>query len=291
MNYYNDNEPHAAEWLRVLIDAGELPPGDVDDRSISDVKPSDLDGYTQCHFFAGIGGWPYALALAGFPPERPVWTGSCPCQPYSAAGKGKGNADERHLWPDWFHLIDTCGPETVMGEQVSGSGSAPWVELVSADMEGRDYAFWTVTAPAAGFGAPQIRHRRYFVGVADADNHGCEPWHGRESFRTQSDVEHGSGIIGVADANNAGRQGRGILSERSGEFTAGSRCVDDKWNSATHGLWRSPDWIFCRDDKWRPIEPGTVALVDGFPGRVDLLRGYGNAINAPEAAAFIRSVM
>ncbi|MFZ5832382.1 MAG: DNA cytosine methyltransferase, partial [Planctomycetota bacterium] len=85
MNYYNDHDEYACEWLRNLIRDGLIPPGDVDSRSIADVQGSDLDGYTQCHFFAGIGGWPLALQLAGWPATEPVWTGSCPCQPFSAA--------------------------------------------------------------------------------------------------------------------------------------------------------------------------------------------------------------
>ena len=97
--YYNEHEPYAAQWLRNLIAAGHIAPGDVDARDIQDVTPDDLAGYTQCHFFAGIGGWSYALRLAGWPDDRPVWTGSCPCQPFSAAGSQAGGDDPRHLWP------------------------------------------------------------------------------------------------------------------------------------------------------------------------------------------------
>ena len=97
--YYNEFNPYAAQWLRNLIDAGLIAPGDVDNRSIEDVTPADLLGYTQCHFFAGIGVWSAALRGAGWADDRPVWTGSCPCQPFSSAGKGAGFADERHLWP------------------------------------------------------------------------------------------------------------------------------------------------------------------------------------------------
>lgn len=53
--YYNEWEPYPAQWLRNLITAGLIAPGDVDERSIKDVKADDLKGYTQCHFFAGIG--------------------------------------------------------------------------------------------------------------------------------------------------------------------------------------------------------------------------------------------
>src|SRR5581483_3942081 len=103
--YYSEIDPYAAEWLRNLIAAGHLPAGDVDERDIADVATGDLAGYRQCHFFAGIGGWPYALRLAGWPDDEPVWTGSCPCQPLSSAGQRKGHADDRHLWPAFYRLI------------------------------------------------------------------------------------------------------------------------------------------------------------------------------------------
>ena len=100
--YYNENDPFAAAWLRELIKAKLIADGEVDERSIELVRPDDLRGFVQCHFFAGIGGWSYALRLAGWPDNREVWTGSCPCQPWSVAGKGDGENDARHLWPVWY---------------------------------------------------------------------------------------------------------------------------------------------------------------------------------------------
>jgi DNA (cytosine-5)-methyltransferase 1 len=114
--YYNEHDPYAAQWLRNLIDAGHIAPGIVDERSIVDVRPADLAGYTQCHFFAGIGGWSLALRLARWPDDRPVWTASCPCQPFSQAGAQRGSDDERHLWPAFFRLIGECRPAIVFGE-------------------------------------------------------------------------------------------------------------------------------------------------------------------------------
>ena len=140
-HYYNEFDKYAAQWLRNLIAAGHIAPGDVDDRSISDVRPSDLVGYTQCHFFAGIGGWSLALRLAGWPDDRPVWTGSCPCQPFSVAGAGHGVADERHLWPHWFHLVRNQRPPVIFGEQVDAAIAHGWLDLVQDDLEGEGYAY------------------------------------------------------------------------------------------------------------------------------------------------------
>ena len=129
--YYNEIDPYCAQWLRNLIAAGRIALGDVDERSIVDVRPDDLRGYTQCHFFAGIGGWSLALRIAGWPDDRPVWTASCPCQPFSAAGKGTGFADERHLWPAFNHLIAECKPPVVVGEQVASKPVDDWIDLLS----------------------------------------------------------------------------------------------------------------------------------------------------------------
>jgi len=95
--YYNESNAHAAEWLRELMADGHIAQGAVDERSIEDVSPVELSDFTQCHFFAGIGGWSRALQLAGWPDDKQVWTGSCPCQPFSIAGRKRGIHDERHL--------------------------------------------------------------------------------------------------------------------------------------------------------------------------------------------------
>ncbi len=180
--YYNEIDPYAAQWLKNLILEGHIAPGLVDERSIEDVTPDDIRGFTQCHFFAGIGVWSYALRRAGWPDDRPVWTGSCPCQPFSAAGKGAGFADERHLWPAWEHLISQCKPNVVFGEQVASKDGLGWLDVVHADLENAGYAVGAVDICAAGVGAPHIRQRLYFVaeGMEYAARDGRQQW-GTES--------------------------------------------------------------------------------------------------------------
>ena len=169
--YYNDNDAYCAQWLRNLIAAGEIPLGDVDERGIQDIDPADLEGYGQVHFFAGIGGWPLALRLAGWPDPRPVWTGSCPCQPLSSAGQRKGHADERHLWPAFYALIAECKPPIILGEQVASKDGREWLAGVRADLEHLGYAVGAADLPAAGVGAPQIRQRLWWVAQSSSHGH------------------------------------------------------------------------------------------------------------------------
>lgn len=166
MNYYSEFDPFAAAWLRNLIEDGLIPEGDVDDRDIRDVDPKDLKGYTQCHFFAGIGGWSLALELAGWPATRSVWTGSPPCQPFSAAGKQLGQEDERHLWPTFFNLIRELRPPTLFGEQVATAIGHGWLDDLCHDLEAEGYAAGAVVLPACSVGAFHKRDRIYFFANA-----------------------------------------------------------------------------------------------------------------------------
>lgn len=365
--YYNEIDPYAAAWLRNLIDAGHIAPGVVDTRSIEDITPDDLRGYTQCHFFAGIGVWSHALRRAGWPDDKPVWTGSCPCQPFSAAGKGAGFADERHLWPAWHYLIEECRPPVVFGEQVASKDGLGWLDLVQADMEAAGYAVGPVDLCAAGIGAPHIRQRLWFVAERLADAVGIErerqpnvePSRVRGADVQPAERRDGLGDLGasaggVADTGHSGLQGRssaergverqngqaaaygasgGLADAESSELQRGEDTRDGRAGTTgsggvhggladaatdghtrdagagrqagdrteqlcspdgpgpTNGHWRAADWLFCRDGKWRPVEPGTFPLAHGAANRVGRLRAYGNAIVAQAAQEVITAYM
>ena len=441
--YYNEHDKFAAAWLRELIKAGHIADGIVDERSIEDVLPNELTEFKQCHFFAGIGGWSYALRQAGWPDDRPVWTGSCPCQPFSSAGKGAGFADERHLWPAFYHLISQCRPAIVFGEQVASKAVDAWIDLVQADLEAVGYAFGCIPFPASSVGAPHIRDRNYWVADSRCERNelgrrvgylvcqtGNKQGEASQWQRSRNAFGDGSAVDWLADStssrcleseqfsrikyeedgqwkSNAGRidesigrvadsTGKRILRESSEQHgtaagssgrhmhipvissgisggmadsdsnrreswgegceTMGYRealepdcCADGMDNSIieglegqpwhgdrsdepgridaeqdrpisetsavmrpsqTNGFWRVADWLGCRDGKWRPIKPGTSALVAKLPrGMVPgrdpgipinansaeaskmRLKGYGNAINAEAAKAFIESYL
>ena len=232
-HYYNEFDPKAAAWLRELIKQGHIPQGTVDERSITEITPTDLRGFTQCHFFAGIGGWPLALKIAGWPEDRPVWTGSCPCQPFSNAGKQLADKDARHLWPVFFNLIRECRPEHVFGEQVSSAIGKGWLDGVSADLEREGYACGAVVLGAHSGGAPHIRQRLYWM--ADSERGSCyeryqsEMQRGRASHPQQTGM--GSIPGGMANSNS----GAGFEKVRGIEFKENREKAGIRENVARSG--------------------------------------------------------
>lgn len=245
--YYNEIDRHCCDWLSNLMDAGLITPGKIDDRSIVDVRPDDVAGFERAHFFAGLGGWDYALNLARW--SGAVWTGSCPCQPFSHAGRKRGVEDERHLWPEFLRLITERRPPIVFGEQVASKLGRGWFAGVRADLEDVGYASGCADLCAAGVGAPHPRQRLYWV--ADADQ---ARW--RNPAPGQASTErHGLGPDGmgrwIGHWDGDGEQAR---------FADGSQ---------------------------RRTKSGMGIMVDGFPGRVGTVGAFGNAIVPQIAAEFI----
>ncbi len=298
--YYNEIDPYAVQWLKNLIAAGLIADGEVDDRSIEEVSPDDLKGFTQCHFFAGIGGWSLAARFAGWADDEPLWTGSCPCQPFSAAGKRGGTNDERHLWPVFFRLIKECRPSAVAGEQVASKLGYEWLTGVRSDLESEGYAVGAVDLCAASVGAPHIRQRMWWV--ADSGNvrsHGikaCDSSQGTLDQQPRDDVD-GRGLvrIGMADPENGGRARseserweKGEEPDRGGSWVGDTTSVGLERSSQVGAApWTAPGstvYIPCADGKARRIEPSIEPLAHGISNRVGRLRAYGNAI-VPQVAA------
>lgn len=166
MNFYNENDKKAAAWLRELIAQGHIAPGIVDERSICDIRPEELADFRQVHLFAGVGGWSLALRIAGVPDDARIWTGSCPCQPFSISGQGKGKRDKRHLWPFMRGLVagQKSRPAVVFGEQVASPAGRGWLAGIRADLEALAYAVGAADLCAAGASAPHLRQRLFWVG-------------------------------------------------------------------------------------------------------------------------------
>jgi DNA (cytosine-5)-methyltransferase 1 len=277
--YYNENDPFAAQWLENLVVGDQVAPGRVDQRSVLEVQADHLLFVTQAHFFAGIGVWSYALRQAGWPDDLPVWTGSCPCQPFSAAGRKKGFQDDRHLWPVWSKLIQQRNPPIVFGEQVSSPDGLAWFDAVQADLENAGYAVAALDTCAAGVGAPHLRQRLYFVAVARDERRERIGLHLRKRAKV--------GVVGDAECTRLeGRTGKPNYD--GAQLTPLERTGTP---ARVNGFWANAEWVPCQDGRLRPVEPGLEPLASRTPAHVGLLRAYGNALCAPQAIAFIRAVM
>ena len=277
--YYNEIDPKAAAWLRELIERGLIARGDVDERSIQDVKADDLAGYTQCHFFAGIGGWSVALRKAGWDDDRPVWTGSCPCQPFSVSGAGEGYSDDRHLAPVWLGLIAQLRPATIFGEQVASKDGRDWLAVVRSEMEKLGYVVGAADLCAAGVGAPHIRQRLWFGAHGVADDTDTERWavsgdrgsvgHGSEQGRQEA--QRGAGACGeVRELGDQQERGRGVLGDatqpRRGGHPDGT---GDTSGGVAHGpsTDASPEREQCGGKLGQQPHDGGVEFVADEPGK------------------------
>ena len=319
--YYNEIDPYAVQWLKNLIKAGQIMDGEVDDRPIQNVEPKDLEGFTRLHFFAGIGGWDYALQIAGWPENRPVVTGSCPCQSLSSAGKRRGASDERHLWPEFFRIINGIQPQYIFGEQVASPLGRNWLSAVQLDLGSISYVLGATDLPAASVGAPHIRQRLFWM---------AHPYNPVRRPNPTGKIEEGNGerpsddigksgvVDGLADSDG----GRDCRAEGQSDEVQRGQKQDGKENielgedgTFDSGLadtdkqrpqgrelrlgeeprqwetWEDLSFIECTDGRARPTEPGLRPLAHGVSKRASKICAYGNAIVPQVGAAFISAFM
>lgn len=257
-SFYNDFDPNACRWLDNLQRHHKIPEGVVSSMSITNI--TEVGDYQYAHFFAGIGGWPLAFQLAQLKTDLKVWSGSCPCQPFSAAGKQKGVNDERDLWPVFNKLIQQERPDIIFGEQVATAIRHGWLDRLTSDLESNGYLVLSSVLSANLLGAPHER-RGLFWGAFNMEN--------------PNRLRH-TRWCPLGDPSWCS----GYLQEHSEERLSSSK-----------SFWENGEWLEGTEGKSFLVEPRTFPLCNGVPYRLELLRGYGNAIVPQLGALFITSFL
>jgi DNA (cytosine-5)-methyltransferase 1 len=205
-------------------------------------------------------------------------TGGFPCQPFSVAGKRRGAADHRHLWPEMRRVIAELRPTWVLAENVAHFVNLG-LDQCLADLEAEGYDAGALVVPACAVGA---RHRRERVWVVAHRNRtgrrssspgplpgqtgqvsDSRPGRLRPGERQEGADDAPAGDTALADADLPRLQGHGRPEEYAGEWPAwpGRRPLESLWQS----------------------EPAVGRVAHGVPRRVDRLRSLGNAV-VPQVA-------
>lgn len=268
-SFYNESNRYCVAWLNNLIDTDWICHGRVYKMSIEDVDAKEVKKFNQAHFFAGIGGWSYALRLAKWPDSRPVWTGSPPYEPFNAKDAKKWKEHPLNFWDSWFRLIAECKPPVIFIETSIKAIQNSWYDVISNDLENIDYAVGAAVLPACGVGAPQIGRRLWVVAESN------------EEQRTRRGGK--SSILASPDSER--------LEERNQESLSETSIKEHVGQSSTFGFWERTRWLECDDGRIRATEPGLCPLVDGVSRRMDKIIAYGSSLVPYVAKEFIETYL
>jgi len=231
-----------------------------------------------------------------------IITGGYPCQPFSVAGRKKGEEDPRHLWPEYFRLVKELRPTWVIGENVSGHVKQG-LDTVLEDLESEGYSTRTFSISASSIGANHKRERIWVLahsGRALREGTEFERTYANETEQgdaNQSERSSGTPKLNVADSQ---REGLERLSEQSSTFSGenegsqfgnesgGAGNVANPDSERLKEQWRSKS-ISTKGDKsecssseervgWWEFEPDVGRVAHGIPNRVDRLKALGNSL-------------
>ena len=212
-----------------------------------------------------------------------VVSGGFPCQPFSVAGKRRGEEDDRYFWPEMLRVISELRPAWVVGENVAGIVNMA-LDQVLSDLEGIGYACQAFTIPACAVDAP---HRRDRVAiVANRKEQGerglsVQPWDTRSSC---SDSDWSCEDVAYSDSGTM-RHDRHDRRPPTGKvntlINAGFSGGAEETAAHSHSLGPGKSWRQARpiadDSRWA-AEPNVGRVAHGVPYRVDRLKCLGNAV-------------
>jgi len=243
-------------------------------------------------------------------------TAGVPCQPASRAGKQRGEADDRWLWPEALRVLREVAPAWCLFENPPGIGDLEFDRILSG-VEAEGYEVEVLSIPACAVNAPHRRERYWIVGRHMENTEGNRPggtgkhemskFYRRDQIRisttrtSQGDLADTGRLESGQDEQKRGSQGRTTNRRDSAECVgyaessigrARENKGEYKWHDRSElsnaGSWNHFVWLPCADGKVRRAPDDTFGLVDGV--HRSILGALGNSI-VPQVAARVIAAM
>ena len=223
-----------------------------------------------------------------------ILTCSYPCQPFSVAGKRKGESDARHLWTDTFRLVKECQPSWFIGENVSGHIKLG-LDTVLKDLETEGYDTRTFIVPASTIGAWHRRERIWIIGHKElSDTSSCRCGRGRAEqssgthpkwqFYSEEEEQTREHVRSKAIRRNA------VSGETEDVSDTQHKRYRERVQSKTISDRDGQSISSCQENWWQ-TQSELCGVPDGISygldkGRVGRIKGLGNAI-VPQISWYI----
>jgi DNA (cytosine-5)-methyltransferase 1 len=199
-----------------------------------------------------------------------IITGGYPCQPFSIAGRKKGEEDPRHLWPEYFRLVKELRPTWVIGENVSGHIKLG-LDTVIEDLESEDYAVRPFSISASSIGANHQRERIWILAHSRrsqwprAEQRGENENETRQENANQFERSSSTSEVDVANTNDERLQRQWqSRNQFTSRFNSSRESSEEGQGTVGQGWWES--------------EPNMGRVAHGIPKRVDRLKSLGNSL-------------
>ena len=199
-----------------------------------------------------------------------IITGGYPCQPFSIAGRQKGEQDPRHLWPEYFRLVKELRPTWVIGENVSGHIKLG-LDTVIEDLESEDYSVRPFSISASSIGANHQRERIWILAHSRrsqwprAEFRGENENETRQENANQFERSSSTSEVDVANTNDERLQRQWqSRNQFTPRFNSSRESSEEGQRTVGQGWWES--------------EPNMGRVAHGIPKRVDRLKSLGNSL-------------
>ena len=254
--------------------------------------------YCQKVLAKNFPGFPIHGDIKTFHYDKPVEiiSGGFPCQPYSQAGERRGKEDDRHLWGEYFRIIQSVRSRWVVGENVSGIINME-LDQVLSDLESENYSCQSLVIQASAVNAPHRRDRVWIIARRNAM--GNSEYNGSSTAkesRSPSSVSNNSPQGENKTFQSKGTSGRSNIknvAHAKRKRQSGSRELERSCNTEKNSIGET-SWFEYGGEGWKrnwDFEPELGRVANWIPNRMDRLKGLGNAV-VPQIVEIIgRAIM